>query len=283
MAVLKQSTPNARIATGGAFDLGDLRAGAELALREAKAEAARIVAAARADTEKARAEAKAQGHAEGRAAGFAEGEAAGIAAGEAAGRAQALAAHDASLKALEEAYAAEFLRWNAQRDEAMRVAERELAGVALAIAESIVRDEIAREPKWVARAVETAVALFARATRVSIEIAPEDEALVAASMPSLRAALPAGAEVELVARDGIARGGVVIRSSEGTVDARIETQFRRMRAGILGEAFADAPVDAPVDVPVDVPVEAPAESKMEAMPEAPPEAPTEEQSRGGDA
>ncbi|MFM2164965.1 MAG: Flagellar assembly protein FliH, partial [Planctomycetota bacterium] len=63
---------------------------------------------------------------------------------------------------------------------------------------------------------------------------PEDEALVAGSMPSLRAALPAGAEVELVARDGIARGGVVIRSSEGTVDARIETQFRRMRDGLVG-------------------------------------------------
>jgi flagellar assembly protein FliH len=246
MAVLKQSTPNARVLTGGSFDLGDLRAGAEAALREAKAEAARIVAAARADAERMRAEARTQGHAEGRAAGFAEGEAAGLAAGEAAGREQALAAHDASFKALEEAYAAEFLRWNAQRDEAMRTAERELAGVAIAIAESIVREEIAREPKWVARAVEAAVALFARSTRVSIEIAPEDEALVAGAMPSLRAALPVGAEVELVARAGIARGGVVIRSSEGTVDARLETQFRRMRAGILGEAFAATPNDMAV-------------------------------------
>jgi hypothetical protein len=104
MAVLKHSTPNARAITGGAFDLGDLRAGAESALREAKLEAARIVAAARAEAERMRSEARAEGHAEGRAAGFSEGETAGRKAGEAAGRAEALAAHDASFKALEEAF-----------------------------------------------------------------------------------------------------------------------------------------------------------------------------------
>ena len=115
-----------------------------------------------------------------------------------------------------------------------------LTGESVAIAESIVREQIAREPKGVARAVESAVALFSRATRVSIEISPEDESLVAASMPALRAALPVGAEVELVAREGMARGGCMIRSSEGTVDARIETQFRRMRAGIIGDAETEA-------------------------------------------
>ena len=146
MAVLKHSTPNARAIAGGAFDLGDLRAGAESALREAKLEAARIVAAARAEAERMRSEARAEGHAEGRAAGFSEGETAGRAAGEAAGRTEALAAHDASFKALEEAYAAEFLRWSAQRDEMLRSAEQELAGISVAIAESILREHIAREP-----------------------------------------------------------------------------------------------------------------------------------------
>ena len=239
MAVLKHSTPNARAITGGAFDLGDLRAGAESALREAKLEAARIVAAARAEAERMRSEARAEGHAEGRAAGFSEGETAGRAAGETAGRTEALAAHDASFKALEEAYAAEFLRWSAQRDEVLRSAEQELAGISVAIAESILREHIAREPVWIARAVESAVSLFARATRVAIEIAPEDESLISNAMPSLRAALPAGAEIELVAREGITRGGCVIRSSEGTIDARIETQFRRMRAGVIGDALPE--------------------------------------------
>jgi flagellar biosynthesis/type III secretory pathway protein FliH len=63
--------------------------------------------------------------------------------------------------------------------------------------------------------------------------------LISNAMPSLRTALPAGAEIELVAREGITRGGCVIRSSEGTIDARIETQFRRMRAGIIGDALPE--------------------------------------------
>jgi flagellar biosynthesis/type III secretory pathway protein FliH len=53
-------------------------------------------------------------------------------------------------------------------------------------------------------------------------------------MPRLSAALPEGATVSIVAREGVARGGCVIRSSEGSVDARIETQFRRVREGLLG-------------------------------------------------
>ena len=40
--------------------------------------------------------------------------------------------------------------------------------------------------------------------------------------------------VSIVAKDEVGRGGCVIRSSEGAVDARIETQFRRMRDGLVG-------------------------------------------------
>jgi flagellar biosynthesis/type III secretory pathway protein FliH len=90
----------------------------------------------------------------------------------------------------------------------------------------------------IAREAQAAVALFARATRVTIEVSPEDAPIVAESMPQLSAALPEGATVSIVARAEIARGGCVVRSSEGTVDARIETQFRRMREGLFG---ADAP------------------------------------------
>lgn len=240
MAVLKHSSPSSRPLAGGAFDLGDLRASAERSLRDARDEAARIIAEAQAEARILRESAKAQGFAEGHALGLTEGESVGRAQGEEAGKLEALAAHDASFKALEEAYAAEFLRWNAQRDEMLRSAESELAAVAVAIAESIVREHIARDPAWMTRAVESAVQLFARATRVTIEIAPEDELLVAEAMPRLRSALPADAEIALLAREGIERGGCMIRSSEGTLDARIETQFRRMREGIVGSALPEA-------------------------------------------
>ncbi len=220
------------------FDLRDLRAGALKALEDAHIEAATVRAAAKVEAESLRAKARQEGKAQGHDEGFAQGVAAGKVEGERTGRTDAATLHDAALAAIEEAYSTEFLRWMAARDEVMRSAERELAGIALAIAERIVREHVRNDPTVVAREVEAAVSLFARATRVTIQVAPDDEKLISEVMPSLRAALPVDADVSLVAVAGIERGGCVIRSSEGTVDARLETQFRRMREGIMGSEAA---------------------------------------------
>lgn len=244
MAVLKHSSPQARLSQGGMFDLSDLREGAVKAIEDAREEAVRMVAAARVEADALRANARAEGVTKGYDEGFAKGVPAGRAEGELAGRTSAATLHDASLAAIEEAYSREFLRWIAVRDEVMRTAERELAGIALAIAERVVREHVKCDPTVVAREVEAAVSLFARATRVTIQVAIEDEALVSEAMPALRATLPAGADISLIAVAGIERGGCVIRTSEGSVDARIETQFRRIREGIMGGAPDIADGDA---------------------------------------
>lgn len=244
MAVLKQSSSRAGVALGGVFSLVDLRTGAERALADAQAEAAAIIEAARREGERLRAAAERDGFDKGHAAGVAKGEAEGLAKGEAAGHAAAKAAHDAALAAIEEGFATELSRWMSVREDAMRFAERELAAIAISMAEGIVREHVKVDPAVVAREAEAAIGLFARATRLSIEVSPEDAPILAESMPRLVAALPEGAAVSIVAREGIARGGCVIRSTEGSVDARLETQFRRMREGLLGVDAAE-PTDEP--------------------------------------
>jgi len=216
MAVLKQSSSRAGVATGAVFSLGDLRVGAERALSDAQAEAARILEAAKREGERIRAAAERDGFAKGHAEGFAKGEAEGRTKGESEGHAAAKAAHDAALQAIEEGFATELGRWMA------------------------VREHVKGDPTVVAREAEAAIGLFARATRVTIEVAPEDAPILAESMPRLVAALPEGAAVSIVSREGVARGGCVIRSSEGSVDARLETQFRRMREGLIGGAAPEA-------------------------------------------
>ena len=236
MAVLKQSSSRVGAVTGGVLNLGDLRANAERALADARAEAARVVAEAQRESERLRADARREGLAKGEVEGLAKGVQEGRSKGAQEGHAAARAEHAAALTAIEQAFSSEFTRWMSVREEAMRGAERELAGIAIAIAQSIVREHVEADPTVVARSVQSAVELFSRATRVAIEVAPDDRAIVEEAMPSLRAALPEGAAVSLTTRDGIARGGCVIRSSEGSVDARIETQFRRMREGLLGSS-----------------------------------------------
>ncbi|MEY4119437.1 MAG: Yop protein translocation protein [Planctomycetota bacterium] len=240
MAVLKQSSSRAGVTAGAVFSLGDLRVGAERALSDAQAEAARVLEAAKREGERIRAAAERDGFAKGHAEGFAKGEAEGRTKGESEGHAAAKVAHDAALQAIEEGFATELGRWMAVRDDAMRFAERELAAIAVSMAEGIVREHVKGDPTVVAREAEAAIGLFARATRVTIEVAPEDAPILAESMPRLVAALPEGAAVSIVSREGVARGGCVIRSSEGSVDARLETQFRRMREGLIGGAAPEA-------------------------------------------
>ena len=240
MAVVKHSSSRANSVIGGVFNLVDLRVGAERALQDARIEAQRIVDAAKQEAEQLRTESRRDGYAKGEAQGTAVGLAEGRTKGAVEGHAAAKLEHSAALRAIETSFAVEFSRWMGVRDETMRFAERELAGIAVSMAESIVREHIAGDQSVIAREAQAAVALFARATRVTIEVSPEDAPIVAESMPQLSAALPEGATVSIVARAGIARGGCVVRSSEGTVDARIETQFRRMREGLFGVDAPDA-------------------------------------------
>jgi flagellar assembly protein FliH len=238
MAVIKSTASKPGFAGTSLYDLSDLRLTAERTLAEARAEAERLIAGAKREVERIYSESRESGFEQGQAEGYATGLAEGRAAGEAAGRADARAEHQAMILALEQSLSTEFGRWMAAREEIMRQAERELAKIAILIAESVVRTHVSAEPSAIERQVETAVALFARATRVSIEIAPEDEILVRDALPNLCAMLPVGAEISLRAVSGIARGGCVVRSSEGTVDARIETQFRRVREALLGSPTA---------------------------------------------
>jgi flagellar assembly protein FliH len=236
MSVIKSTQSRPSFAGTSLYDLSDLRLGAEQALARARAEADRLVGDAKREVERVFSESRESGFEQGKAEGYATGLAEGRVAGEAAGRAEARAAHEALILALEQSISAEFGRWMSHRESVMRDAEREMAKIAILIAESVVRRQVTQDPAVVVRQVECAVALFARATRVAIEIAPEDEPMVRDAFPSLCAMLPADAEISLRARPGTSRGGCVVRSSEGTVDARIETQFRRIREGIIGQS-----------------------------------------------
>ena len=263
MAVIKATAQRPTFAGTSLHDLGDLRKGAEEALDRARAEAARLVAEAKREVDKVYSESRESGFEQGKEEGFAAGFAEGRTAGAAAGREEARAAHEAMIKTLEESFSAEFMRWVQIREDIMRSAERELAGISIAIAEAIVREHVRCDTAAVVRQVEQAVALFARATRVSIEVAPEDEPLVREALPNLCAMLPPDAEVALRARAGITRGGCFIRSSEGTIDARMETLFRRMREGVVGTGV---PAAEPASGPIVVQSEAAATAEVPAAP-----------------
>ena len=104
-----------------------------------------------------------------------------------------------------------------------------LAATALSLARQIVRSELAARPESVAAVAQEALeTLMLSARHITLRVHPDDQPLVAEGAGELLAARGA----RLVADTAIARGGCIVESNIGLVDASIETRWRRAAASI---------------------------------------------------
>jgi flagellar biosynthesis/type III secretory pathway protein FliH len=127
--------------------------------------------------------------------------------------------------------AAEELR--AKSVEVAAAAERDLVRLALAIAGKIVKREVAAggvAPANVRRAVE----LLAGRRSVVIRIHPDDLSAIEAVIPDLRREFADLREVAIEGSDAVGRGGCIVATREGSVDATIAAQLEDLERGLLG-------------------------------------------------
>jgi flagellar assembly protein FliH len=165
------------------------------------------LAAAQAEAAAIRSSARAEGHADGLSAGLEE------------GRAQVAAA----LAALESAHA-ELL---ALRDATAEAVERDAVELAVQLAEKIVAGALAVEPERVLDVVRGALRRLAERRRVTVLVHPDDLELVRSAAAGFAAELGGIEHCEVQAERRLSRGGAVVRTDEGQVDASIETQLAR--------------------------------------------------------
>lgn len=171
----------------------------------ARAGGADELAAARVEAEAIRAMASAEGLSAGRA----------EAAQEMAGAAVALAA-----------------ALDAARADALSVAERlELRAVELALelAEKVVGAAVAVDPALVVEAIRGALRGIVERERVAVLVHPDDLDAVRAAMDGVAAELGGIEHCEVQAERRVARGGAVVRTPDGDVDARTDTKLERAR------------------------------------------------------
>lgn len=122
-----------------------------------------------------------------------------------------------------------------ERDRLLAGAERELVELALEIARRVVAGAAERGAVTIvaARALEAARAR----ERVVVRAHPQDVAALSAAQSDLAAALVRAPGFTLREDAGIARGGVVVETEAGRIDARVETQLAALRRALLpGEA-----------------------------------------------
>jgi len=123
---------------------------------------------------------------------------------------------------------------DAKRDGLVAAAERDLVKLALAVAAKIVKAEIVGGKSVAAGNLRRAVELSARRQEIRVQLHPDDVALIEAYLPELRREFSDLQKVSLEPTPSVARGGVVVQTREGSVDAAIATQLEEIERGLLG-------------------------------------------------
>jgi flagellar assembly protein FliH len=175
-------------------------------------QAAAVLAAARVEAEQIAAAAHAEGHA----------------AGAAAAREEARAEIDAALSSLEVA-AREVLD---VREELLELVERRAAELSVDIAEKIVGAALDVRPELVLDACGAVLRRTIRRDGLVLEVNPDDLELVRSGLTELASRLGDLGRVEAVGERRVARGGCILRTAEGEIDATLAAQLERARETI---------------------------------------------------
>jgi flagellar assembly protein FliH len=141
------------------------------------------------------------------------------------GREEALAALTPALEALNQAVEAMQLEQFARAERL----EAHAVDLALFLAEKVVHGAVAVEPGRVVEAVRGALRGIVERERVTVLVHPDDLELVRDAMDDVRASLGGIEHCEVQAERRVSRGGAIVRTPDGDVDARVETKLVRAR------------------------------------------------------
>ncbi|MHB1158426.1 MAG: FliH/SctL family protein [Phycisphaerales bacterium] len=229
MALMKEQNADRIAHEAIVLDLGDLRQQADRLKARARAEADQVLAAARAEAERLIA-----GGAEvGRRQGFEAGHMEGVAAGRKAGHAEALKQSAEKLSQLQQAFITVGAQWDAERRRMVLDAKQSVLELALVVAEKVVKRVPEVDATVVVEQVAAAVEHVIRPADLTIRVNPEDRPLVEEAMPQLTRTYAKLEHVKLADDAAIGRGGCVLTTGTGRVDATLETQLRRIVETLL--------------------------------------------------
>jgi flagellar assembly protein FliH len=227
MRLLKRDAATAIPWTG--MDLRAEAAGSvERDLAEAERRASDLLALARREADRLRAEARTRGFAEGHEEGLVE----GIARGERIGLERAVAEHAALAGRWTDALAA----FDRDRGALLAAGRDGVLRLAMAIAGRIARRTLAVDPAAVAVELEAALETLGACDLATVEVPLGEKARLERALPPLAAALAAAGGLTIVEREDLAAGGVIVRTADGRVDASLEARIERVAEAILASA-----------------------------------------------
>lgn len=180
------------------------------------AEMEQAISAARAEADAIREAARAEGHAEG------------------------LAAAQDELQAASGALTAALAGLEEEREALAARTESAAVELAFAIAEQMLCAALEVQPERVVDVVRGALRRLVERERVTVLVHPEDLELVRAAAPELVAELGGIEHCEVQAERRVTRGGAVVRTGEGEVDATLSTKLALVRDAVAAELAGES-------------------------------------------
>jgi flagellar assembly protein FliH len=230
MPIMKARESHQQRESAIVMDLSDLEREAAQIVARARAEAQRLVTEGRAAAEREahaiRQAARDEGHKQGLDAGLSQ--------GRKQGHDEAVAAVSAQLKDLA-------ARWSQtlellQQHMPTHVADTrtDVVKLALKIAERVAHQEAVRNRQVAVAVVEEALRMVGSARQISVHAHPMDVEALEQYLPDLLTSLKTIEEVQLVPDETAGAGGCMLRFGAGEIDARLDTQIRRIAEELVG-------------------------------------------------
>jgi flagellar assembly protein FliH len=116
---------------------------------------------------------------------------------------------------------AERLRW-------LQAWEGHAVRLALAIAEKIVRRELAQHPEIAVSLVREALELAAGSQSIKVHLHPQDHEALGKQIAELARQISSATPAEIVADEEVTAGGCVVHTEFGVIDQRVESQLARI-------------------------------------------------------
>jgi len=231
--VLKAEQAAAGVHRPRVLNLYDIAAQADRIVAEARAEADRILAEARQQAEQVRREAIEQGRREGYEQGAKEGRTAACEQAR-----QEFAAQQASLiQALQSAID----QFEQQKRRLLSAAHHDLIELAVAIAARIVKRIGQLDREVVVENLREVIDRVGARNDLVVKISPQDEQAARRFFEQLVKTHEQCRHVRIVADETVSPGGCVVCTSQGRIDATIETQLDRLAEELLGSRQPEPP------------------------------------------
>ncbi len=121
----------------------------------------------------------------------------------------------------------------AYKEQIYREAEKDLVELAFTIAEKILNTALEIDRALVMNIVSSAISRMKEVEEMTIFISPEDEPIILERKEDILQGITA--RVNFVAREDVSRGGCVIQTSMGRIDAMISSQLEEIKAKVIGK------------------------------------------------